>query len=322
MTELEQYLTSKQDEGLSPERLRYFGKQAARMFLDQEKPLNEAIAELAKEASLNFEQTKRVVEFANNETFAQLFKLGYEKNITFPMADASQVTQTNTTPIKKTASALIHKKKYIPGQEGVSLSKVFGVSGKVKEASGTPDISSTAKEFLDLKHKSENLSSELNGLGGQFVIKLNALEDLCKKASREGNSPQAVAAAISKANPSDGLFNVIKEAVSEFADFDSTEKLAFGGMAIQANPVTGLTQELEGMSQKLVMTQQAVTQVQMAMGNLLSILRGPTPMGASEVFGQPGASAQVLPAGPAQVGPEGPPPMAPPMAPPTQGPFG
>ena len=72
---------------------------------------------------------------------------------------------------------------------------------------------------------------------------------------------------------------------------------------IPGNPITGLTQELEGVSSKLVMAQQAVARTQMAMQELLSILRGPDMSSpTSLVFGGGGPQSAA--------------PMAPPSAPP------
>ena len=103
MTDLEQYLTSKEDAGASPVELRVLGVKAASQYIQEKRPLNESIADMAKEGGLGLEQVRRVVEYANNETFNRLFRAGYDKNITFPMADASAVLQTAETV--KTASA-------------------------------------------------------------------------------------------------------------------------------------------------------------------------------------------------------------------------
>tara|TARA_Y100000310_G_scaffold12637_1_gene13046 strand:- start:3773 stop:4933 length:1161 start_codon:yes stop_codon:yes gene_type:complete len=369
MEDLEKYLLTKEDSGLSASELRHMGKQAAVRYVQNETPLNDSIAELAKEGGLNLEQIKRVSEYANNDTFATMFKLGFAKNITFPMADATAVSQLIHAPKEKTASAnrpsIPTRMKYVPGQEGVDLETIFtgqGIektanAGKVKAliASGLspteavkkaypdytpeqvaeavrmfsseknasieplidPSIRDATRQFLDLHTENKNSSADKEALGDVFQVKIAALKDLCKEASRSGNSAGIIGYAIESANPGKGLLEVISDNIGELIEFGhggELEKLGMGMM--MGNPITGLTQELEGVSQKLVMAQQAVAKTQLAMQELLSILRGPdmsTP--AAQLFG----GGPPIPAGPPAGPTAGPPPVGPEQPP---GPMG
>lgn len=355
MTAFEDFLSSKEPDEVSAEKLRYIGKKAASNFVENKTPLNDALADLSKEASLNYEQIKRVVEFANNETFSQLFKLGYDKNVTFEMASAPQVAQKNSPDKTKVASFVEPAKvKYVPGQESASVEDIFTKTanvGKVKtlmargmsleeavkaaypdytpeqtkqfmemykgrlekSASAEVSISEKSREFLDLSREKDRLESDLVCLGDEFTVKLASLEGLCKEASNSGNPPAVIASAIMAGAPSKGLVDVIKDKVGDLADFDSGTKLAFGGMIAPGNPVTGLVTDLENTSSKLVATMGAVQRAQMGMTELLSIIKGPAPMGAASLFGQGGMA---VPAGPPQAAPPmmgGPAPEAPPL---------
>ena len=256
-----QYLSSKEDAGASPETLRQLGSRAAVRFVQEKAPLNHSIASMAKEAGLNIEQVRRVAEYANNATFAHLFKNGYEKNITFPMADASAIMQEKDSTVTKTASTkpYIPESKYIPGQEYVSIDDAFGASEDLEKVAGISDTERHVKalEFLDLKRESDRLDSEIKLAADEFAIKLHGLKDLCKEAANSGYTPSTIGAAIESANPSDGLLSVIKTDFEDSVSFGHMDKLAFGGMAVMpGNPVTGLTQDLEGVSGKLVTAQQ------------------------------------------------------------------
>ena len=328
-----QYLSSKEDSGISPEGLRQLGNRAASLYIQESRPLNESISDMAKESGLNLEQVRRVSEYANNATFSHMFKAGYDKNITFPMADASAVMQDKDASKIKTASprAVLPKNAYIPGQEYVSLDAAFASEDMEKVAGLTEtDRHLKALEFLDLKRESDRLDSEVKVAADNFAIKLYGLKDLCKEAATSGHTPSTIGAAIEFANPSPGLLEVIGLDFGNMVEFGCMDKLAFGGMAVMpGNPVTGLTQELEGISGKLVSAQQAMNRVQMAMTELLGILRGPAPGSAmaNTVFNPGGMVSQpanVPPAGAAGIAPQGsasggPPPSAPPPSRPSQG---
>jgi len=84
---------------LSREELESFGKQAAVAYLSTGCSLNEAIIKIARQhPSISSHQIKRIVEFANQETFSRLFsdneKYASDKNIEFPVADPGEILQT------------------------------------------------------------------------------------------------------------------------------------------------------------------------------------------------------------------------------------
>jgi hypothetical protein len=318
MNELERFIMSgeKPTKGLDGTELRQLGSRAAAKYINDKAPLNSTIAGMAKESSLNHEQVKRVVEYANNATFGHLFKAGFGKNITFPMADASAVLQ-ESAEVEKTASPkiVLPNKRYIPGQELVDLEAVFtdGIE-KVAESAGMSSGEVTLKthEFIDLHKEARNLESDKEILGDSFIEKLSSLRLACQDARNAGNTGTAVGAAIEHASPSSGLQEIIAVEVGELACFgQGLEKVASMGMAVMGdNQITGITQDLESISQKLTGTQQAIDSTNMAMRNLLSILRGPDPGGAANhIFAGRPSNAMPAPqpgAAPGVGGPQGP----------------
>ena len=295
----EQYLSSKEDTAVSPESLKQMGTKAASLYIREKTPLNESISAMVKESSLNLEQVKRVAEYANNATFAHLFKGDYDKNITFPMADASAILQTQPHQAKTASRKVLPKTKYIAGQEYVSLDEAFGAE-EIEKVAGISESERgvLAKKFLDLKIAKDNYSSEVDVLADNFAVKLSSLKELCKQAHVEGYSASTIGAAIESANPSDGLREVIEIDFEDLVEFGHTEKLAMNGMALMhGNPITGLTQDLEGVSGKLVGAQQAMHRVNTSMSELLTILRGPSPghSMANQVFNPGGMGSHPAP---------------------------
>jgi len=78
---------------LAPTDLETMGKIAANKYLNGEMSLNDAIVKIAREhPSISSHQIRRVVEFANQETFSRMFeKNANDKNIEFPVADPGHV---------------------------------------------------------------------------------------------------------------------------------------------------------------------------------------------------------------------------------------
>tara|TARA_B100000886_G_scaffold287964_1_gene212758 strand:- start:977 stop:1939 length:963 start_codon:yes stop_codon:yes gene_type:complete len=295
MNDLESYILSKEANRVDREQLLAMGKRAASKYIDEDVSLNDAITEMAKEASLTDEQVKRVVEYANNATFNVLFKNTYDKNITFPMADSNSVLGGVRATKEKVAEVRMPTKssKYIPGQEYVTLEGAFETSDDFEKNAEVLDVHAKTKEYLDLKQELSNLNSEKTVLSSALIDGLHSMKDMCKEAAADGYSPETVGAVIMHANPSNGLAQVIQEHVGVgLANLGSKDKLAMMGYSVQpANPMTGLTQDLESVSNKLISSQQAITRTQMAMTELLSVLRGSEIGGpTARLFNPPGGT--------------------------------
>ena len=235
------------------------------------------------------------------------------------MADTAAVMQSCSAPIEKTASprTFVPEGKYVAGQENVDLNDFFGNGAsfeKVAEAEGlsSAEVATKTKEFIDLNRQVQNLSSDKESLGDQFVEKLAALKLACAEPRNAGNTGTVVGAAIESANPSAPLLEIISADLGDSVFFGGLEKVASMGMTIMGdNQITGLTQDVEQVSQKLTGTQDAIDSANMAMRNLLTVLRGPDPGGsANQIFA--GRSASTMPAPqPASPSVESPQPTAP-----------
>lgn len=296
MDALTEYLLSAKDRA-SPrgDELRGLGKRAAMQYLTSGTLLTDTVAKLSKEAGLNYEQVRRVVESANNETFAQLFQKGYDKNVTFPLADHGAVIQQLQAigaPVEKTAAyrpAEPRQHRYIPGGELVSLDYLLG-GGMVKAAeAASPTNTSKKLGAMLIQHKelAKTASADMQGLGTEFFAKLSSLKVLVKQAMLDGNPSWAVGASIAAAGPSVNLYGLLQsELGSSLMQRPSLLKMAQEGMIAQPDPqITGLVQELEQIGQKMVAAEETMTRAKAVISELLDILRGSgDPSAAASVF--------------------------------------
>lgn len=151
---------------LSASDLEGLGKRASQLFLSMNVPLNEAVIKLAREhPGISQEQVKRVVEFANTETFQRLFeKQAGDKNIEFKIADPQEVLRAVNASAGpqyvKVAAAEYAKDPVKTAQVNLDvladlrMMEVFGVQPsteileKVAEMQGQQDLTDSTS-FLD-----------------------------------------------------------------------------------------------------------------------------------------------------------------------------
>ena len=315
MHDLESYLSVCSPAEVTPQQLKTWGRLAASELVTNNVPMNTTIQGFIKESSLNPEQVKRIVEEANNVAFLEIKKAGkWDRNIEYPVADFDVICGAAPLEVGQTkvASVLVgNKPDYIRGAEGVSLESMFGWDGgRVKTASApTPQ----AKPW-QLQHQLHELQSDVAGEYLEVQDLLTKVAQVSYEAARY-HAPEDVGLAIIQACETKGVLDLIKSAMDNRVAFT---KSAMGpNMAPSPmSPFTGLVQELEAASMKLMMSNQQMQQTQIAMDALLTTLRGPTgAMGAQPQF-QPAPGEQQMaapPSGSGPVDPNMPPPQGAPI---------
>lgn len=309
------------------EHLRELGKKAAVAYTEQQRPLNETIAGLAKEAGLNHEQVKRVCEFANNEAFVSRFRAQPDaRQISFPLADASVVCQTvSVAPMSKTASAVApawaRSERYIPGQDSVSLDAAFGAHSLVKEAEAPPEQSASTRtrQFQALNGQHRNARSDLEVLHTAFTLKLAAIKTAAWNSQASGDPSWAVAAAVERARPSKQVYAILQRELGTLAPNGLQKMAAEGFEMAEEDPMTGLVTDLESIGQKLVDSQDVVMRTKAAIDELLLFLAGPTETSPTADLFRASPVPPPLAAPPPGAMPPGMPQQGPPPAGPPQG---
>lgn len=286
-------MSKKSAGGVNAVELQSIGKTAAKAYIEKGTPLNDTVSEMAKEAGLNYEQIKRAAEFANNETFLIKFRQPYERNVAFPVADAAVISRnihSDAVPTQeKTASRTwsgTASNRYVPGSEGFSLEKMLGVKPLEKQASTGPSRNELIRSFLANKDKLAELKAETEVLEARFLAKVAQLNREVHQEIVAGTEPWAIGAAVIKANPSEVLFSIIASELGSSLDTSSMHKMAAAGYElVQDNAVTGLVQDLEAVSQKLLSNEETSVRTRASIEELLTLLRGqPDTNAAVELF--------------------------------------
>lgn len=221
MSDFEQYLSSDVKPTLDKEQLQTMAKRAAAKYVNDKVALNDSIKEFQKESSLNDEQVKRVVEMANTATFLHLFKLGYDKNVHFDVADANDLLSYE--PVEKVAHAPVFSPNtdYVPGQEYVSLDEVFATEGQVKEADEFWTSAKT-REYLSIVDKVKTAASELETLEYQFNLQVDKVKRaMCEAVNDDGASVSEAVTLIKSAGVSKDTLELIAEDVSNYLKYET-----------------------------------------------------------------------------------------------------
>jgi hypothetical protein len=162
MHDLTNYLLGSKEK-VSSEDLKRFGLESSRKFLAKESCLNDAVSGFVREHNLNDEQTKRVVEFANNSTFKAIFEKQASKVVEFEVADVDEIQcRVASNPDKPSNSPEIHEKvAYIPGAESVPdlAEELFGSAEpleKVAQANPNGDLHRAFLGLQDVKNTKES----------------------------------------------------------------------------------------------------------------------------------------------------------------------
>ncbi len=317
MHDLESYLSVCAPAEVTPQQLKTWGRLAASELVTNNVPMNTTIQGFVKKASLNPEQVKRIVEEANNVAFLEIKKGGkWDQNIEYPVADFDVICGAAPLDVGQTKVASVlagNKPDYIRGAEGATLESMFGVDGgRVKTAAAVPQV-----KPWKLQHQLRELESDVAGEYLEVQDLLTKVAQVSYDAARY-HAPEDVGLAIIQACETEGVLELIKEALDKRVTFTKTAmdpNMAPSPMS----PFTGLVQELESASVKLMMSSQQMQATQIQMDALLTTLRGPTgAMGAQPQF-QPAPGEQQMAMAPPGMAPPGAGPVDPNMAPPPQG---
>ncbi len=76
---------------MTNEQIEYFGKEAAKTYIEEGTDLNKTITKLAEEHALNRYEIERIVEAANTSTYLSMFSNLDDKYIEFPVANSEKV---------------------------------------------------------------------------------------------------------------------------------------------------------------------------------------------------------------------------------------
>ena len=300
MDAFEQYLSSESKRpSVDADTLRLLGRKAAVEFTERKVPLDQSVAKLSKEAGLNDEQTRRVVEFANNTAFSLLFKAGFNQNVSFPLADASKILKSEV-PVGQTKHASVepHKGWYVPGQERASLDSLFG-AGLQKVASAEVDRYALTRQWQDKTAEIRNLRSDAEMLADRFILQLDQLDRLVKEAHSEGHAPYVIGACIAEATPGPQVHRLLARRYDGLADLAGLSKVAEEQAAVVPNPITDTVAKLQELQQQLAGTQETIQQAQQMVDQMVQTMQTPAEQNPTDQLFQASAPPPQAPPAPA-----------------------
>ncbi len=147
----------------APEMLEMLGRKAAQNFTQNNVPLNQSIRDLiAEQPDLNNEHVRRIVEFANNTAFQELFEKSPDKNVHFEVADPGVVIRDSKdggSPGFDGKTLDGGKADYLtgpsaqPNEGDAQLSQLFGGQGS-DGAGNLAKLASAGGEEVELPHLS------------------------------------------------------------------------------------------------------------------------------------------------------------------------
>lgn len=278
MDPFEQYLQSDEHRRIDADELRTLGRKAAVLFVEKQKPLTDTVRELSKEAGLNAEQTRRVVEFANNTTFSMIFKAGFSQNITFPLADADAACRKVEEPVGQSKHASVRPQggRYVPGQEGVSLEDAFEAGLHKIASADEPDRPAQLMQWRDKVAEAKELRRTADAVADEFLLKVAELDTILRDAVSEGHPSYVLGACIAAGSPAAGLTNFLSTRYGDLVDMAGMAKVAEEQSAVVPNPITETVQKLEELQQQLMSTQQLLDQATQLVAQMVQTMQAPS----------------------------------------------
>jgi len=196
-----QYLMTDCPKGVSREQLMIHAKSIAAEYISGGRSLNDGLACVVKEASLNREQATRVQEMANSLTFRLLREklAGNRGNIDFDVADINEVWPQGRElsyledakpepPKEKLASFAPEGEAPPPHIQGLTLLQVFGMEGYPED-----EQEKTAHEklldYYDQVGPARELESQFDLLANSYSLVAQDCQNALSQALTEGAHP-------------------------------------------------------------------------------------------------------------------------------------
>lgn len=196
---------------VSKEYLQDLGKQAAMLHSRSGRPMTDSVVSvLHKEAGLEPEHVKRVVEFANNEAYLNRFNAmdGEHRVVNIENGPASpgqvlrELEMSDSAPaIVKSASRAEALRSFIPGEDELEYS-----SAKIKTASEPLAESRPNSQLIALREKlagaRSHFVSELSSAQIEYDQAASRMYDMVKQAVLGGTSPAEISVIYQRVSPS------------------------------------------------------------------------------------------------------------------------
>ena len=171
---------------MTKEQIDYFGKEAAKTYLEEGIDLNRTITKIAEEHALNHYEIDRVVEAANTNTYLSMFSTLDDKYIEFPVADSEKVAEYlhPTAEIDDFSDYDQPPKKYI---EEISIFPVEGAEKTSSVQDENPFSADSLRFRQRTKYAEQQLKEKISLAETSFSQETENLYQMVKQAVLSGN---------------------------------------------------------------------------------------------------------------------------------------
>ena len=195
---------------MTNEQIEYFGKEAAKTYLEEGTELNETITKIAEEHALNRYEIERIVEAANTNTYLSMFSNLDDKYIEFPVADVEKIAEALTP----TSEENPYYDYDTPPEKEIEEVQIFPVESAEKTSSVAEEnkFSSENLQFRQrAKYAEQQLIERISLAENAFSEETENLYQMVKQAVLSGTRFGHIKAAMEQYSP--GKF------VEKFAEY-------------------------------------------------------------------------------------------------------
>lgn len=269
---------------MTNEQIEYFGKEAAKTYLEEGVELNSTITKLAEEHALNKHEIDRIVEAANTNTYLSIFNNIEDKYVEFPVADAEKVAES-LSPESETNNYLDYD---TPPEKEIEEVQIFPVEDaeKVSSVQANPYSSENLQLHQRMKYAEQQLIDKLSLSENAFSEESENLYRLVKQAVLEGTCFGHIKSAMEQHSPGKYV-EIFTEKTSERLKnedrridlSDTNEKLGTvnenNEIIKKLNTIHAITEEVDEANEKLAsLGGLALKQLARAPGALFNTAKG------------------------------------------------
>ncbi len=205
-----------------------FGKVAAKKYVEDNTDLNETIVKIAEHYGLNQEQTRRVIEHANVETYLKMNKTMDDKYIEFDPADVEKIATALDFEQLKQAAIDSNYMEAVTNDDFRAFSKI----AESKEAQLSEDQIDRA--FYKLAHIRTRIQKRKEEVDAEFTEESEHLYELVKQSVLGGNDFALVKHAMLTAAPGKST-ELIADICQSKLEKEASH-LSFGTEGIEESP--------------------------------------------------------------------------------------
>jgi hypothetical protein len=198
--------------------LDYFGKQAAKEYLEKDISLNDSIVKIAQSYEMNRDQVERIVENANTQTYLALFNKSDDKYVKFPVAETEKVAEALDTPLSPADNAQSDYAE--PPKKDLPEIEIFPVSDIEKEAASNEYTAEKLKLYQQVQYADQHFMEKIGQSDYKFFEEATRLYKAVKQEVLGGEKFGYIKQAMLEKHPINLTTVILDEIKQQLAEED------------------------------------------------------------------------------------------------------